>query len=41
MRIVAKYWKSLYTNEIYRMDPDWEPKFGGWELVGIAEEYLL
>jgi hypothetical protein len=31
-------WKSTYTNEVYKMDLDWTPMFGGWELIGTIEE---
>ena len=31
-------WKSLYTGEIYEMELDWEPSFGGWELTGTIEK---
>lgn len=27
------YWKSTYSNTIYKMPADWTPKFGGWEPV--------
>lgn len=27
-------WKSIYTGEIYEVETDWTPKFGGWELIG-------
>lgn len=31
-------WKSIYTNEIYEMELDWLPRFGGWELIGTIEK---
>ena len=37
---MTKYnlWKSIYTNEIYKMPIDWLPKFDGWELIKTIEE---
>lgn len=32
------YWKSTYTKEIYEMEADWKPKYGGWERT-TEEEY--
>lgn len=31
-------WKSVYTGEVYEMDVDWLPQFGGWELIGTIEK---
>ena len=31
-------WRSTYTNQTYKMDLDWLPKYGGWELIGTFEE---
>lgn len=31
-------WKSVYTNEVYEMEEDWKPKFGGWEFLGYVEK---
>lgn len=31
-------WKSTLTGQVYKMDTDWMPQFGGWELVATVEE---
>lgn len=31
-------WKSTYTNKIYKMPIEWLPTYGGWELIGTAEQ---
>jgi len=36
--MTKSYWKSTYTGEIYEMEADWKPKFGGWERT-TEEEY--
>ena len=36
--MTKSYWKSTYTGEIYEMETDWKPKFGGWEKT-TEEEY--
>lgn len=36
--MTKSYWKSTYTKEIYEMEADWKPKFGGWERT-TEEEY--
>lgn len=31
-------WKSILSDQVYKMDLDWMPRFGGWELIGTVEE---
>lgn len=31
-------WKSIPSGQVYKMDLDWVPRFGGWELIGTVEE---
>lgn len=35
---MKSYWKSTMTGEIYEMDFEWAPKYGGWER-STEEEY--
>ena len=37
MKKLVNIWKSTYSGEIYEMDVDWLPKFGGWDLIGTRE----
>ena len=27
------YWRSIYTGQVYEMDADFMPRYGGWEPV--------
>ena len=40
MRIIeaCKVWRSTLTGESYEMPWDWEPEFGGWELIMTVEK---
>lgn len=31
-------WKSIYTNQIYKMPIDWLPTFAGWELIATIKK---
>ena len=35
---MKSYWKSTMTGDIYEMDSEWTPKYGGWER-STEEEY--
>lgn len=35
---MKSYWKSTMSGDIYEMNADWAPKYGGWER-STAEEY--
>jgi hypothetical protein len=31
-------WRSIPSGQVYKMEADWMPRFGGWELIGSVWE---
>ena len=36
IKIMKKFnlWRSTLSGQVYEMELDWLPRFGGWELIG-------